>query len=698
MFIDGVPVTQATALQTITNPARIEVMKGPQSATFGRQTFAGAINVVTKDPSAQLSGSLAGMVGTRANYDVAAELSGPLAGDLLGFRATARAQGKNGSYKNAANPGQTLGDQSSKSGTLALTTKPAEGLTIKAFGLYSELSDGPSAQGVISAYGLTDPTGRVVLADQSNCNFTGTSGITTRFICGVAPRLSGLNPVANTANTPNIVNFLQNPANRVVSPDNGPSGFGLTNKYYHVHLDMNWEIGSTGLALRSLTGWNRELKSELADLDNLDGTNFKGTGGMYLDGFYNYAFLVEAASRDFSQELRLSFENGGPLHAAIGGSYLNARTQSTNGSPNLTGARRNGATQSRTFGAFFSLGYDFSPEFSLSADGRYQVDKLYAYAGMGGVNSNGVTIPAGFYAEDSQIAKGVYKKFLPRVIAKYDFGQSMVYASYSQGVNPGAFNTLFITSVPAVVAEAQRLGYRVAIRPEKITNYEIGAKGKLLGNTITYDLAAFYAIWDDQIQSQSTTVFVGNSPFQVFGVTNSGKVRVKGVEANVSTRLSDALTVDLNGAFIDTFTVRAVNSGATALTGMSDFRGKEQPFTSKWSGTASLSYAAPLGGSSDLTGFGRADFVYKSGNYSDVANIVRSPDMNQVNVRAGIRNETYSVEVFATNLFNNRAYYNVSNNSLTTPTPITPNPGVAGILIAQLRELRTLGIRASFNF
>ena len=67
MFIDGVPVSQATALQVLTNPARVEVLKGPQSATFGRQTFAGAINVVTKEPADTLGGQISGMVGTRAN-------------------------------------------------------------------------------------------------------------------------------------------------------------------------------------------------------------------------------------------------------------------------------------------------------------------------------------------------------------------------------------------------------------------------------------------------------------------------------------------------------------------------------------------------------------------------------------------------------------------------------------------------------
>lgn len=699
MFIDGVPVSTATALQTLTNPARVEVIKGPQSATFGRQTFAGAINIVTKDPSDTLSGSLSGMVGTRANYDAAAELSGPLFGNdgLLSFRATARAMGKHGSYKNASNPSETLGDQSSKSGTMELVFKPSSSLTIKGFGLYSQLKDGPAANGFISAYELRDPSGKLVRTNQSNCAVKGLSGNTFNWFCGAAPGLSQLTPSANTANNSTITNFLANKSGRLV--DNGLDGYGLQNDYYHLHLDVNWDIGS-GFSVRSLTGWNHEEKNELGDLDNFNGSGFPGTGTLYADGTYNFVFLVEAKSRDFSQELRFNYDDGGPLQASFGGSYLNARQQGSNGAPDARGARRSGATQSETYGLFGSVSYNFTPEFSLSADGRYQIDKLYAFAGQGGIVSTGATIPAGTYLEDEQIAGKRYKNFLPRVIAKYDFGANMIYASYSKGVNPGAFNTLFITSIPAVVAEAQRLGYSVEVEPEKITNYEIGAKGQLFGNVVTYDLAAFWADWTNQINSQSQFIYVdafgtGVAPYQVSGSTNTGKTRIKGIEANLSTRVSQAVSVDLTGAYIDSKVRRAINTALSNFTGITDFSGKSSPFTSKWSATAALNYNAPL--TDVLNGFARLDFVYKSGSYSDISNLVRTPDMTQVNLRAGIDSGSYRLEAFVTNLFNDKAYYTISNNSLVTPVAITPAPTYGG-LVAQLRELRTIGIRGTFNF
>ena len=49
-FIDGVPVLGQTGSLQFAGMERIEVMRGPQSAAFGRATFSGAINYVTNNP------------------------------------------------------------------------------------------------------------------------------------------------------------------------------------------------------------------------------------------------------------------------------------------------------------------------------------------------------------------------------------------------------------------------------------------------------------------------------------------------------------------------------------------------------------------------------------------------------------------------------------------------------------------------
>lgn len=47
VFMDGVYVSQGIAGIDFSTIDRVEIIKGPQSATYGRSTFAGAVNYVT---------------------------------------------------------------------------------------------------------------------------------------------------------------------------------------------------------------------------------------------------------------------------------------------------------------------------------------------------------------------------------------------------------------------------------------------------------------------------------------------------------------------------------------------------------------------------------------------------------------------------------------------------------------------------
>ncbi|RZF66304.1 TonB-dependent receptor [Sphingomonas populi] len=708
LFIDGAPVSTATALQALTNPERVEVIKGPQSALFGRQTFAGAINVVTKAPSNRLTGSASMSLGTRANYDVQGEISAPLVEDILSFRASGRVLGKNGSYRNAGAPGDSsLGDQMTYTGSLAVQFTPTPNLTIKAFGLATELNDGPAASGLITAQTIPGVT-----IGQSNCTVNGRA-----WFCGVAPGISNRTPSSNVAVTDTLRNFLalrtgdrlrNGTVARLLPPEDSVNGYGLVNHFRHYHVNADWNIGESGFALHSLTSWNTEKKAEMADLDNTYNVTL-GVGGAIPEGaYYNFPFLIQNIGRDFSQELRTTFENGGPLHASFGGSYLLARQWNDAGSPYTGSFTANGSTQSRTYGVFGSLGYDFSEAFSLSFDGRYQIDKLYAFAAPTGFRDsiNNVTLPFG-----STIAYGQYKNFLPRVIGQFNWDRrNMIYASYSKGVNPGTFNTNIVsTPEPQVRARAAALGFQVVVNPEKITNYELGAKGRIFGGKVRYEVAAFLAIWSDQIQSQLETItkqaIVGDtgpatvgSLLQVSAAGNTGRTRIWGLEGNYGINLVRGLDLDLAGAYIKTYILTGTNTTVSNFyfgIPNSNFRGKENPYVSKWSGSASLAYQTPI--KDNLDGFGRVDFTYKSGGWADIGNTVRAPNTNQMNVRLGVKNKTFIVEGWMTNVFNNRAYYNISSQPLINY--VTPaGTGAYGALVAQLRDLRTAGVRVGVNF
>ena len=79
---------------------RVEVVKGPQSALYGRSAFAGAVQYVTRDPSDETEGEFTLDGAEEGYYTFKGSLSGPL-GERAGFRLNAMYWEEGGFYKNS---------------------------------------------------------------------------------------------------------------------------------------------------------------------------------------------------------------------------------------------------------------------------------------------------------------------------------------------------------------------------------------------------------------------------------------------------------------------------------------------------------------------------------------------------------------------------------------------------------------------
>ena len=79
-FIDGVPqLNDNTSSIDLLNVERIEFVRGPQSALFGRNTLGGLVNIVTERPSlARWSGSFVAPFGNYGSTDLRGTAGGPL--------------------------------------------------------------------------------------------------------------------------------------------------------------------------------------------------------------------------------------------------------------------------------------------------------------------------------------------------------------------------------------------------------------------------------------------------------------------------------------------------------------------------------------------------------------------------------------------------------------------------------------------
>lgn len=742
-FIDGVPVASATALNSVFDPQRIEILKGPQNAYFGRNAFAGAINIVTKEAADTFGASVSAEWTNRNGYDLSAAVEGPVIPDLLAFRITGRAFGTDGSYVNGFNANETLGDQSTRSVTGQLTFEPTSSLKIKAFGLYSEDKDGPSPDGMVSAYevravngGVNIPyfsgntNGTVVIPGQSNCILNGyASGnspstearVSRPFICGRVPGLvPGFSPSANTTVDPILARSLENGLYRVVSPGEGTQGYGLVREYRHAHLSIDWDIGDTDLTLSSLTGYNNEFYSQLDDLDNYDGSLFKGSlpGNPNTRQYFTFPFMVERNDKDFSQEVRMSYDNRGPLSGLLGVSYLQSTfvrdltsvyTEEQFNSPRSPGSLT-APGRSETWGIFGSASFDVTDALNLSLEGRYQIDKIFAKAGGRGLTVNPArnpyNLPEGTFDYGDTIFTETYKNFLPRAIVSFDINpDAMVYASFAKAVNVSisSFNTTFLSGSPAELAAAQSIGLGIVQQPEKLDNYEAGFKGAFFNGRVRTTLAAFYAIWKDQYNVRSTA-FIDTTvnppvPMLVTGVANAGKSVIKGLELDVWAEPADGLVFTFGGAINDSSIKSFSDPAITKYSGFygDDFKGNQLALTSKYSFNTSLQYGGDVSGWDDTTWFARTDLNWKSKQYVDPTNLTWIKGREQVNARIGFDHAGFKLEAFVTNLLNNKDFVSVAESQVLEPSFRLSTAGYNYLTVA-LPELRTFGIKAGYSF
>ncbi|MBB3954169.1 TonB-dependent receptor [Novosphingobium sediminicola] len=702
MFIDGVAVASPSAIMSISDPKQVEVVKGPQSAYYGRNTFAGAINISTKDPTSEWHGTLLGMVGTRDNYRLQGSVEGPIFGDVLTFRITGDRWAKSGSWANNAAGGGTLGDQKSTIGTATLLFKPAPNFTLKLFGLMSEDRDGAPAQARLYAYDIKSSSGAIIAPSQSNCSFQGNtrgvagqgSAVTNAYLCGVTPKLAY--PVsANVTNNDALRSWLSSPTNRIVDPSEAVDGYGLRRISHHAHANAEWVI-NPNITATVLAGYNREVWSTVIDLDGLDTSSI--TYAANPKGYWDYPYLIERKTNDWSMEGRLNYKFG-RLRGVVGASYLKAQQLQGGGggfaalSPAVL--LPGGKAESRTTGMFFGATYDFTDKLSASVEGRYQIDWLGAFARPSGQTIQAGYLPAGTYTGGSMLASAKYNNFTPRAIVNYQFTPSfMAYASWAKGVNPAQFNTAILATSSAIQNAAIAAGGELSIKPEKVTNYELGVKGKLLDGRLRYTAAAYYAQWRDQINAISIIVA---DPTSATGTSfqnvsaNTGNVDLYGVEGDFSLKVNDLITLDGAGAINASDIKQYRSTTVSQLTGMFDFSGKEMKNTSKYSANLGILLHGDLPSVSDGKWFARFDWNFKSGMWSNEANILRTPDRHIFNLRGGVSKGNVSVEAFVNNLFNNHTYTSIGDNYAIDNT--LSRFGFYSAAVVGLPELRTFGLQ-----
>ncbi len=110
---------------------RTEIVKGPQSALWGRSAFNGAVNFVTKDPYDTWGGNLNLDANDYDQYGFSADVGGPVLGEKLGILVNGSWWDEEGFHENSIT-GNEIGGESGYGFSVKAKSQLTEGLTLEA--------------------------------------------------------------------------------------------------------------------------------------------------------------------------------------------------------------------------------------------------------------------------------------------------------------------------------------------------------------------------------------------------------------------------------------------------------------------------------------------------------------------------------------------------------------------------------------
>ncbi len=145
MFVDGIPVSNFSGFdETLMNIERIEVLKGPQGTLYGKDTEAGAINIITRQPGNDFEGKVNMQLGNDSKREYAFNASGPVIADKLFIGLSGQHYEKDGQIANSYLGGR-FDDRAHNYGKLQLRVTPMDDLEISLISSFFKYDNGDAA-------------------------------------------------------------------------------------------------------------------------------------------------------------------------------------------------------------------------------------------------------------------------------------------------------------------------------------------------------------------------------------------------------------------------------------------------------------------------------------------------------------------------------------------------------------------------
>lgn len=320
-------------------------------------------------------------------------------------------------------------------------------------------------------------------------------------------------------------------------------------------------------------------------------------------------------------------------------------------------------TQWAVFGNF---NYDFNEKWSAEVGLRYfdsKMDRFY-YVDKPFIISDSYP--------DVSIADGGNNDIVPKVAVTYRVDdKKMLYALYSEGFRAGGANRNRVAEEFTV--------FPLVYDPDKLRNFEVGTKTRWADGRMQLNATVFFGQWSDyQIEAvdpsfnpcippQSNDTDPCGQPFQVV-VGNAGDAQQTGVEVELKAAPNDYWDLGLNLTYVEAetseeFTVARSDENGELIPVPKGSRLPNVPEL-KYTAFAQYTWPANFAGASDA--YLRAQYTYQddSVNQLEAWEVVPlesgrgqflQPAFSIADVRAGLRSDSWTLELFVNNVGDERA-------------------------------------------
>jgi iron complex outermembrane recepter protein len=579
---------------------RVEVLKGPQGTLYGRNTIGGAINIITRAPSRELSAFADMGIGNYNYFDARGSLSGPLVNDLAYGRVSFFRTKRDGYVRNLATDGRAQGiDQYDVRGKLLLTR------------------DGP-----LTATFTVD-----VLRDRSPGQEGKSAGpdVILRNPFVPIPILSS----DLLAERYNVDSRTRQNVNQYTGRIDWRRGINVTSisAYRTSGLFNDGETDYTILDIARQTT-NEESKefSQEFRIASIDGEAL--TFGDKLSWVAGVYYLRDSAKRS---DLFTWGKDSLPVLVA---NFFGAPLTSIGNTTTLDRV-------ATSYAAFAEVTWKLVPNVDIITGGRFSWDKKEG-------RYIGATTAPGFPVLTTPFNIPLSRRwnaFNPRVtVAWHPIKDTLLFATYSQGFKSGGFQ--FAVSDPVLAARI--------FNPEKVTFYEGGIKSTLLDRKLQIGASVFRYKYGN-LQTQRTVLNSGGAPTSI--VENAASSAINGGEVNLVLAPSRDLTLNVGMTYLDA-KYDSYNVG-----GGTDFSNTRLIRAPKFSNNVAVDYSPRLSQDIRLVAhadwYHSSAFYFEPGETRiSVTNRQNAYDL--VNLRLGLEWKQWSVTAFATNLFDKR--YRAAND------------------------------------